>query len=94
VRLEALGKLKKSTSSGTRTSDLPACSILPRAEERERQVGKSALDAASPARDQMPVLPLGLASRRSKSCFHFMITYSTVTKEKYKLTPIDRSISN
>jgi hypothetical protein len=29
VRLEGLGKLKRSTSSGTRTSDLPACSILP-----------------------------------------------------------------
>jgi hypothetical protein len=29
VRLEALGKLKKSTSSGTRTGDLPACSIVP-----------------------------------------------------------------
>jgi hypothetical protein len=40
VRLEGLGKLKKSTSSGTRTDDLPACSIvpqpttLPRAPER------------------------------------------------------------
>jgi hypothetical protein len=29
VRLEGLGKLKKSTSSGTRTGDLPACSIVP-----------------------------------------------------------------
>jgi hypothetical protein len=29
VRLEGLGKLKKSTSSGTLTSDLPACSIVP-----------------------------------------------------------------
>jgi hypothetical protein len=29
VRLEGLGKLKKSTSSGTWTSDLPACSIVP-----------------------------------------------------------------
>jgi hypothetical protein len=29
VRLEGLGKLKKSTSSGTRTADLPACSIVP-----------------------------------------------------------------
>jgi hypothetical protein len=27
VRLEGLGKLKKSTSPGTRTGDLPACSI-------------------------------------------------------------------
>jgi hypothetical protein len=33
VRLEGLGKLKKkkSTSSGTRTGDLPACSIVPQA---------------------------------------------------------------
>jgi hypothetical protein len=29
VRLEELGKLKKSTSSGTLTGDLPACSIVP-----------------------------------------------------------------
>jgi hypothetical protein len=29
VRLERLGKLKKCTSSGTRTGDLPACSIMP-----------------------------------------------------------------
>jgi hypothetical protein len=29
VRLEGLGKLKKSTSSGTWTGDLPACSIVP-----------------------------------------------------------------
>jgi hypothetical protein len=29
VRLEELGKLKKSTSSGTLTRDLPACSIVP-----------------------------------------------------------------
>jgi hypothetical protein len=28
-RLEGLGKLKKSTSSGTRNGDLPACSIVP-----------------------------------------------------------------
>jgi hypothetical protein len=29
VRLEGLGQLNKSTSSGTRTSDLPACMIVP-----------------------------------------------------------------
>jgi hypothetical protein len=29
VRLERLGNLKKSTSFGTRTGDLPACSIVP-----------------------------------------------------------------
>jgi hypothetical protein len=29
MRLEGLGKLKKLTSSGTRTGDLPACSIVP-----------------------------------------------------------------
>jgi hypothetical protein len=29
LRLEGLGQLKKSTSSGTRTGDLPACSIVP-----------------------------------------------------------------
>jgi hypothetical protein len=29
VRLEELGKLKKSTSSGTQTGNLPACSIVP-----------------------------------------------------------------
>jgi hypothetical protein len=29
VRLEGLGKLKKSTSSGTRTGDLPAYSVAP-----------------------------------------------------------------
>jgi hypothetical protein len=29
VRLEGLDKLKKSTSSGTRTGDLPACNIVP-----------------------------------------------------------------
>jgi hypothetical protein len=29
VRLEGLGKLKKSISSGTRTGDLPACSKVP-----------------------------------------------------------------
>jgi hypothetical protein len=29
VVLEGLGKLKKSTSSGTRSGDLPACSIVP-----------------------------------------------------------------
>jgi hypothetical protein len=29
VRLEGLSKLKKSTLSGTRTGDLPACSIVP-----------------------------------------------------------------
>jgi hypothetical protein len=29
MRLEGLGKSKKSTSSGTRTGDLPACSIVP-----------------------------------------------------------------
>jgi hypothetical protein len=29
VRLERSGKLKKSASSGTRTDDLPACSIVP-----------------------------------------------------------------
>jgi hypothetical protein len=29
VRLEGLGQLKKSTSSGTWTGDLPACSIVP-----------------------------------------------------------------
>jgi hypothetical protein len=29
VRLEGLGKLKKSTSSGIQTGDLPACSIVP-----------------------------------------------------------------
>jgi hypothetical protein len=29
VRLEGLGKLKKSTSSGAGTCDLPACSIVP-----------------------------------------------------------------
>jgi hypothetical protein len=29
VRLEGLGKLKKYISSGTRTGDLPACSIVP-----------------------------------------------------------------
>jgi hypothetical protein len=29
VRLEGLGKLEKSTSSGIRTGDLPACSIVP-----------------------------------------------------------------
>jgi hypothetical protein len=31
VRLEGLGKLKKSTSSGIRTGDLPACTIVPQA---------------------------------------------------------------
>jgi hypothetical protein len=30
-RMEGLGKLKNSTSSGTRTGDLPACSIVPQA---------------------------------------------------------------
>jgi hypothetical protein len=29
VRSEGLGKLKNFTSSGTRTGDLPACSIVP-----------------------------------------------------------------
>jgi hypothetical protein len=29
VRLEGLGKMKKSTSSRTRSGDLPACSIVP-----------------------------------------------------------------
>jgi hypothetical protein len=29
MRLEGLGKLKKSTSSGTQTGNLPACSIVP-----------------------------------------------------------------
>jgi hypothetical protein len=29
VRLEGLGKLKKSTSSGARTGDFPVCSIVP-----------------------------------------------------------------
>jgi hypothetical protein len=29
MRLEGLGQLKKSTSSRTRTSDLPACSVVP-----------------------------------------------------------------
>jgi hypothetical protein len=29
VWLEGFGKLKKSTSSGTRTGDLPACSVVP-----------------------------------------------------------------
>jgi hypothetical protein len=29
VRLEGLDKLKKSTSSGTRTSNLPACNVVP-----------------------------------------------------------------
>jgi hypothetical protein len=29
VRLEGLSKLKKSTSSGNRIGDLPACSIVP-----------------------------------------------------------------
>jgi hypothetical protein len=29
VRLEGLGKFKKSTSSGIRTGDLPTCSIVP-----------------------------------------------------------------
>jgi hypothetical protein len=29
VRLEVLGKLKKSTSPGIRTGDLPGCSIVP-----------------------------------------------------------------
>jgi hypothetical protein len=29
VRLEGLGKLKKPTSSGIRTGDLPVCSIVP-----------------------------------------------------------------
>jgi hypothetical protein len=29
VRLEGLGKLKKSTSSGIRSRDLPACSVVP-----------------------------------------------------------------
>jgi hypothetical protein len=29
VRLEGLGQLKKSTSSGSRTCDLPACRIVP-----------------------------------------------------------------
>jgi hypothetical protein len=29
VRLEGLGKLKKFTLSGTRTGDLPACSVVP-----------------------------------------------------------------
>jgi hypothetical protein len=30
MRLGGLGKLKKSTSSGSRTGDLPACSIVPK----------------------------------------------------------------
>jgi hypothetical protein len=29
VRLEGLGKLKKSTSSGIRSRELPACSVVP-----------------------------------------------------------------
>jgi hypothetical protein len=29
VRPEGLGQLKKSSSSGTRTGDLPVCSIVP-----------------------------------------------------------------
>jgi hypothetical protein len=29
VRLEGLGKLRKSTSSGTQTSDLPDCGVVP-----------------------------------------------------------------
>jgi hypothetical protein len=29
VQLEGFGKLKKSTSSGTRTGNLPACSVVP-----------------------------------------------------------------
>jgi hypothetical protein len=29
VRLEGLGKLKKSTSSRTRTGEFPACSVVP-----------------------------------------------------------------
>jgi hypothetical protein len=35
VRLEGLGKLKKFTSSGIRTGDLPACSIVPHKKETE-----------------------------------------------------------
>jgi hypothetical protein len=31
MRLELLGKLKNATSSGTRTGDRPACSIVPQA---------------------------------------------------------------
>jgi hypothetical protein len=43
VRLEGLGKLKKNPLIGTRTCDLPACSIvpqpttLPRAPEEEEE---------------------------------------------------------
>jgi hypothetical protein len=40
VRLEGLGKLKKSTSSGTRTGDLPACSIMPQPTTLPRAPGK------------------------------------------------------
>jgi hypothetical protein len=36
VRLEVLHKLKKSTLSGTRTGDLPACSIVPQATMLQR----------------------------------------------------------
>jgi hypothetical protein len=44
VRLQLLGKLKKSTSSWTRTGDLPACSTVPQPATlprgRIRYVGK------------------------------------------------------
>jgi hypothetical protein len=38
VRLEGLGTLKKSTSFRTRTSDLPACSIVPQPTTLPRRV--------------------------------------------------------
>jgi hypothetical protein len=43
VRLEELGKLKKSTSSGTQTGDLPACSIVPQSTTLPRKSGQGSI---------------------------------------------------
>jgi hypothetical protein len=41
MRLEGLSKLKESTSPGTRTDDLPACSIAPQPTTLPRAVLKN-----------------------------------------------------
>jgi hypothetical protein len=85
VRLEGLGLLKKSTSSGTRTGDLPACSIVlqpttrPRAPEIHMQVTYSLIPVTDRFLD---------AERRAFFCF-----LSTTDKTNKLHRPSDRRLS-
>jgi hypothetical protein len=75
VRLEGFGKLKESTSSGTRTDDLPACSIVPQPTTLPRARSCSLRDIKKSCQK-----PLTLSEKTKLSILMIFLQFNIVLK--------------